>query len=93
MQYQEYLKKLNEIERLKKQRELEIEQVGRAHQEAEAAEQRRLEHELELKEKQIRDAQNRRQRGQDAIQNQRMLVEEKKALEEEILRIDRKKQV
>jgi hypothetical protein len=46
-----------------------------------------------MKDKQIRDEQNRRQRGQQAQVREKCLFEEKKKLEEDIQRIERKKVV
>ena len=48
---QEYLQKLNLIEELKKERAKKLELVGKAHQEAENAEQRKLEEQIAQKEK------------------------------------------
>ena len=65
--------------------------MGTAHEQAEEAEKARIRQEIERKEKQIRDQEVRRARGTQAFANERRLVEEKKQLEEEINRIERKK--
>lgn len=67
--------------------------MGQAHAEAQEAERKRLQAEVEKKEKQIKDAQIRRARGHEAFAKERQLEEEKHKLEEEILCIERKKQV
>lgn len=88
-----YHQKLQEIEKLKKIKEEQMVRMGQAHAEAEDAERRRLQAEVEKKDKMIRDAQMRRARGQEAFAKERQLEDEKKKLEEQILCIERKKQV
>jgi hypothetical protein len=51
---------------------------------AEDQEEKRLRESLELKEKAIKDEENRRGRGKQAIDKERRLVEEKREIEEAI---------
>ena len=46
---------MQEIENLKKQREVELQRIGTAHADAEAQKKRMLQDELDRKEKEIRD--------------------------------------
>ncbi len=48
---------------------------------------------MELKEKAIKDEENRKGRGKQAIDKERRLMEEKKEIEEAIKQIERKKMV
>lgn len=84
---------MQEIEELKKMRELEIERAGKAMRDAEEAEERKLREDLEKKNKQIRDNKSANQRGNLALAKERQLQEEKKKIEEDIKQIERKKLV
>ena len=72
---------------------MQLQQVGQAHQEAENAKKRKIQEEIEKKEKALRDAQARRARGAEAYQRERQLMFEKRELEEEMKKIERKKDV
>ena len=67
--------------------------VGKAHQEAEAAIQRSLQEELEKKEREIKDQKARHQRGAQALNKEKALLQEKRAILERIDEINRKKSV
>ena len=81
------------IEALRKKKEDQLAKVGQAHSEAQAAEKKRIQDELERKEKQLKDHLQRKARGVEAMQRERQLQAEKADLEEQIRGIERKKQV
>ena len=81
------------IEELKKERAKQVELVGKAHQEAEDAEQRRLQEQIALKERQLLDQKQRNARGAEALMRERQLLKDKRELEEKVLCIQRKKAV
>lgn len=81
------------IEELKKQKELNLQRIGTAHLEAEAAKKRTELEYIERQEKQIRDVQNRKARGSEAIMKERQLQKQRREIEEEILCLERKKVV
>lgn len=76
------MRKKEEIEELKRLRELEIERSGKAMRDAQEAEERKLREELEKNEKAIRDERNKKVRGKQALDKEKQLQQEKKELEE-----------
>ena len=70
------------ILKLKEDREIEFERIGKAQRDAQVAEEQRLLEELERKNKAIRDEINKRSRGKQALDKERRLGEEKAELEE-----------
>ena len=59
-----------------------MQRIGTAHADAVAAKEKKLEEELRKKEREIRDQQNRRQRGTVAVHKEHQLIAEKEELEE-----------
>eukprot|EP00347_Sterkiella_histriomuscorum_P022142 403331534 len=93
LKYQEHLRKKQEIEELMKQRDIEIQRAGKAMRDAEEVKERSIRAEIEKRDKAIRDEKNKKVRGKEAIEKERQWQKEKLELEEEIKKIERKKQV
>ena len=92
-QLAEYQAKLAEIERLKRLKEEQMTRMGQAHAEAQESKRKHLQAEVEKNKQQIKDTKLRRARGQEVFTKERQLEEEKRRLEEQLLCVERKKQV
>lgn len=66
------------LEELRKKREFELSRAGEAQRLAQEQEAKHIREQIELKEKAIRDSKNAKNRGVQALKQERKLLEEKR---------------